>query len=112
MAAVVPETNIIAKKNDSVQFSCGSGGPALDLCLWSGKINGIRQMVVVDIESVQEGEQTSAGGIEYSSSKVDAGTCGLKISSVTAGNLGQWSCVLVVKSGQVFTGTVDVMEKG
>ena len=63
---------------------------------------------------VDDGEQgdgrTSVEGIEYFREMLDARKCGLRIGAMKDDDFGVWKCTLVTNGGQIFKGTVDLIQ--
>ena len=104
----MPRRKVYTLLNNSETFSCESNGQPLNSCLWARTLNGQRQVIIVDD---QDGGRKSVEGISYIGDGLREGKCSIEIESVTAADVGTWSCTLVSESGAIFNGEVSVSTK-
>ena len=100
---------IVTKLGTPVNLSCESpAGQPVSLCLWEWTVNEQRRVVYMD-EAVarHNGGQTSVEGIRYTGG-LKAGSCELRIDSVTVEHLGRWTCTLVLENNEICSGEVTV----
>ena len=107
--AYVPQPQVLAKLNASVQLSCECFDEPLDVCLWEGSRNGNRGTVLIFNGSEKDGGPFPEG-ISAFESALHEGKCGIKIHSVHEHDMAQWSCKLMANNGRIFTGNVEVLD--
>ena len=113
ITARVPQSRVLVEVNTSQAISCESqSDEPLSSCLWGRSINGQRQVITVDEHVVEDGGRTEVEGITYDGNGLENGTCSIKIASVSADDVGTWSCTLVSHNGPVFTGIVEITTEG
>lgn len=103
----VPIPPASPKLGATLNLSCESHGKPISVCTWEKRLNGpTRKIYIADDDVIQDGENTTVDGISYEGGGLAEGNCGLKIQAVRLTDIGLWSCLLVSKAGQVFTGNV------
>ena len=68
--------------------------------------------IFIDSQAVNNSGQTNVDGISHIGNGLNDGKCSIRIESITETDFGKWSCTLMSKSGQVFTGNVTVQALG
>ena len=109
-AARVPHPKISARVNNSTAFSCESHGEPLASCIWSRKVNGQREATIVDDTASEADGLTEADRVSYFGHELENGKCSVRIGSMKKAHLGIWSCILIAKNGEIFTGQVEINE--
>ena len=99
--------------NESASFTCESPvGQELNLCLWEQmSIEDRGGMVIVDEQRRTGGEHFDGTISLLGGYSLKDGKCGLKINAISKADLpSDWTCTLVTKNGNIFTGSVTISQ--
>lgn len=108
-SARVFEPKVWPEVHKTQNLTCESSGKeSLNCCLWGRTVDGHYEIILGDQDIAQNSGQTATDGILYVVEGLGDGKCRIQIESVKPEDFGPWSCTLVAKMGQVFTGNINV----
>jgi len=104
--AKVPVREVAAKAGSSANFTCGSNGLPIFICLWERVSDKKFSINIVDAKAVSG--ESLVPGYSYTGPGFSTGNCGLQIQNVKDEDNAIWNCKLFTQQGHLFEGNVRV----
>ena len=108
--ASLPKVFVIL--NDSQVLPCGSNRRRLNACFWKPPASrGDPQVIFIDQKVAENGGWMNGNGISYINGDDPANVnCAMRLDRITKDDVGNWSCSLVLKDGEIVTEVTDIRQ--